>query len=97
VARDETTRLARRGRIIAAWGSNWHPYPSAPAHVMGLLEDLRYPGQSARRQVEALRLTTGGHPWHPLFVRGDVQPVKYSAGPMTAERKGLGLQGIVGA
>ncbi len=58
------------GRIIAAWGANTGPWPMQPAHVMGLLR---------HRDVEALRLTKRGRPWHPLYVPYHAEPVPYSA------------------
>jgi hypothetical protein len=60
---------ADAGRIIAAWGAHPGPWPSQPMVVMGALRG---------RLVEALALTKDGSPRHPLYVRGDVQPIIYS-------------------
>lgn len=56
------------GRIIAAWGSNVGPWPMQRAHVRDLLR---------HRHIEALRITKHGLPWHPLYVRGNVEPIPY--------------------
>lgn len=62
---------ADAGRIIAAWGA-W-PGPFDRTHqVAGLLDG---------RHVEALALTSKGAPRHPLYVRGDVEPVTYWGQP----------------
>lgn len=55
-------------RIIAAWGAWPGPFPLRPARVQQLLGHLT---------VEALGLTKHGAPRHPLYVRGDVEPVPY--------------------
>jgi hypothetical protein len=60
----------RADRVIAAWGAWCGPHPNRPARVLDLLA-----GQG--RQVEALGLTKDGHPRHPLYVRGDVEPIVY--------------------
>jgi hypothetical protein len=51
-------------RIIAAWGCDGTLY-NRDRHVMQLL---------AGRKVECLKLTKDGHPWHPLYVKGDTVP-----------------------
>lgn len=56
-------------RIVAAWGAWSGPDDYAVARV---LEDLLPQGR-----VEALALTKHGQPRHPLYVRGDVEPVPY--------------------
>ncbi len=54
-------------RIVAAWGAKAGPWQSQPDVVLGLLSG----------EVEALRLTKHGHPWHPLYVPYDVEPVHF--------------------
>ena len=52
-------------RIVAAWGTHgvWERRDEA------VLNALAPWGQ----KVVCLRLTKAGHPWHPLYVKGDVQ------------------------
>lgn len=64
------------GRIIAAWGAWPGPYPM---RVWRVNEILRRYGD-----VEALALTKDGSPRHPLYVRGDVEPVVYQASERAA-------------
>lgn len=56
------------GRIIAAWGAWPGPNPKRTARVQTLLRG---------RNVEALGLTKDGSPRHPLYVRGDTEPIPY--------------------
>lgn len=56
------------GRIIAAWGAWPGPYSMRTAIVQRLLAD---------RHVEALGHTKSGAPRHPLYVRGDTDPVTH--------------------
>lgn len=57
-------------RIIAAWGSSVERYaPGRIAAVLKLLEG---------RAVECLKLSADGHPWHPLYIKGDTKPVPFS-------------------
>ncbi len=59
------------GRIIAAWGAK----PGRGRYVHREIS-VRY-GPLYDREVHALGLTKDGHPRHPLYVRGDVEPVLY--------------------
>lgn len=59
----------RAGIIICAWGSNGvHMHQDKT--VMGWLPDRCY----------ALKLMADGHPWHPLYVRGDAKPFPFFVG-----------------
>ena len=59
---------ATTGRtVVCAWGTN-----AKPGRVRDVLA-LIPPGT----RTLALQLTKGGHPQHPLFVRGDVTPLPW--------------------
>lgn len=62
-------------RIVVAWGAWPGPWPHRTHRVADLLEG---------RHVEALALTKDGAPRHPLYVRGDVDPVTYWGAPSGA-------------
>lgn len=57
--------------FMAAWGS--HPtVERRAAAVVGML-------RGAGAKVDCLGLTKTGHPRHPLYVKGDTQPVPYGS------------------
>jgi len=62
-------------KIICAWGA----HPSVRARAPKVLEILRDRGEPF-----ALQLTASGFPQHPLYVKGDVEPV-----PLFTEQLGL--------
>lgn len=55
---------------IAAWGVNGQ-YLDRDRAVMRWLEPIE-------KSIHCLRLTINGHPYHPLYVRGDTEPSLYS-------------------
>lgn len=55
---------AASGTVIAGWGTN--ASPARVAHARTLLPPLN-----------ALAVTKRGHPQHPLYVRGDANPVPW--------------------
>lgn len=58
-------------RIVAAWGAGVPKlYENRPAVVRRLVYD-------AGGTVLCLGITKGGEPRHPLYVRGDTEPVRY--------------------
>lgn len=69
---DKHLRIMAReaGLTIAAWGATPMPYgwDYAAEHVRSIL----YP-------LHALKLTKDGHPWHPLYVKADTQPIPLPA------------------
>lgn len=65
--------VSRAKMVIAAWGVNG-TYLSRNADVEVLI------GYDCSTDLYTLELTKGGHPRHPLYVRGDVQPVLYQKG-----------------
>lgn len=62
-------------RIVCAWGADPGPDPDRPALIMDVLSLA-----SAWAPTVALALTKHGQPRHPLYVRGDVEPVPYPPG-----------------
>lgn len=54
------------GTVVAGWGTN--ASPERVAHVLKLLPTLK-----------ALKITTHGHPQHPLYVKGDSPLVDWPA------------------
>lgn len=64
---------ARNRRVIAAWGTSvptyWRHRPAAIA------AQLRQAGVD----LHHVGLTKDGHPRHPLYLRGDTQPSRWSA------------------
>lgn len=69
--RDAAIRAAlpTLGRVIVAWGACPLTCTEAP-HVVGLLTGV---------EVMTLGRTKAGHPKHPLYARGDLQPIPWSA------------------
>lgn len=60
--------LARRARLtVAAWGAWPGPDPHRPANVMDLLGGLH-----------VLGLTAKGEPRHPLYMRADCEPIRWT-------------------
>lgn len=55
----------RAGKVIAGWGA-LGGYRDRQARVLQLLEP--------HAEIEALRLTRGGHPGHPLYLPADLKP-----------------------
>ena len=53
--------------VVCAWGTHG-VYRRRAVEVCGLLHDVR---------LHCLKITKDGHPWHPLYLRGDCQPVPY--------------------
>lgn len=68
----EVFRRARR--VVCAWGSHAMVArcPERVREVVRLVPD--------GLEVLALRLTKDGHPWHPLYVPYDVEPVPFTLG-----------------
>lgn len=56
------------GVVIAAWGATRGPVERRAEHVLELLGP-----------VHCLKVTKDGHPWHPLYIRADQQPIPYTA------------------
>lgn len=56
---------AAASRIVCAWGVPPQPLKHRPEEVLRMLRGL---------PVYHLGLTKDGHPRHPLYLRGDVQP-----------------------
>jgi hypothetical protein len=56
---------------ICAWGTKGELFGRAGE----VLEIVRL----ARRVPFCLRLTQEGHPWHPLYVKGDAEPIRMDA------------------
>jgi hypothetical protein len=54
-------------QVIAAWGADPRAVEREPA-MMRLLSASR---------VACLKTTKDGHPWHPLYVAGDVRPMPF--------------------
>lgn len=63
----EVLRQAKNQLVIAAWGANAKPERVA--------EFMSWRGSE---HVHALGLTKAGAPRHPLYLRADAQPVRYS-------------------
>jgi len=61
-------------RIVAAWGANLGPVRDRPDAIMRLLDGPDFP------RTVALGLTQAGEPRHPLYVKGDVEPIEYPPG-----------------
>ncbi len=57
--------------IICAWGTKGD---IRPGRVLAILSTLR----SAGAELKCLRKTKAGHPWHPLYVRGDKELEAFS-------------------
>jgi hypothetical protein len=55
--------------LVCAWGANY------PEDSKRLSDDLRFNHGSL---VHHLGLTKDGHPRHPLYLRGDTQPVRWA-------------------
>lgn len=56
---------------VVAWGAQAGPKKGRPADVLDLIAD-------AGAEPHALALTKHGHPRHPLYVRGDAEPIPYT-------------------
>lgn len=56
--------------VIAAWGTAFRD-ADRPRKVTAIITQ-------AGLAVSCLRVTRDGHPWHPLYVRGDTTPVPYA-------------------
>jgi hypothetical protein len=67
---------AEAGPVIAAWGTR----RIAAARARTVTDALVRAG----RQLRCLRVSTGGHPGHPLRISSDTRPVPYT--PPAAER-----------
>lgn len=64
------TAAAESQLIIACWGASYPPaWAGRTRYVRGLLAQYG--------QVHHLGLTQGGDPRHPLYLRGDTQPVPW--------------------
>lgn len=55
--------------VVAAWGTGFLQ-PDRIAAVAAIIA-------ASGRTLRCLKVTKGGHPWHPLYVRGDATPVPY--------------------
>lgn len=63
---------ARVDRLIAAWGQPPPRLGWRAAQIEALL------GKAGVRAM-ALKIAANGQPWHPLYVRGDTQPIPWPA------------------
>lgn len=63
-------REGTRGMVVAAWGANVTAHLGRTSAVISLLE---------REKIDlyALARTKEGHPKHPLYVKGDAQPIPF--------------------
>lgn len=61
--------------IVCAWGADPGPLAARTAEVLGRVAH-------SGREVVALALTKHGQPRHPLYVRGDVEPIPYPKEPV---------------
>lgn len=61
--------VSRAERVIAAWGV---PKLKKTEARIKDVEELIWP-----HAMDCLKLTKDGHPQHPLYVRGDAQPIVY--------------------
>lgn len=57
------------GAVICGWGTHG-AYMERGAWVSGMLRNMGY-------KLKTLKLTAAGHPSHPLYLRGDLQPVEF--------------------
>lgn len=68
---DAILRIGRRADlVIAAWG--------VPGRYRGRALVVRRALQDAHIALHYLRLTKDGHPGHPLYLLGDLMPVRWS-------------------
>ena len=68
----ETLITARNNQwpVICAWGATGN-YKGAADTIMEIARDNYVP-------LSCLKLTKGGHPGHPLYLRGDLQPIPFT-------------------
>jgi len=57
-------------RVIAAWGAIHKAFARREREVLAILA-------KSGKVIECLEVTSGGHPRHPLYVKGTAQPQPY--------------------